>query len=220
MSDVELIARFLSRQAHDIRNCSGLLQLNLQMLGAEVQSDRGKACIDDGNEAVRRLDAIANRLSHALNPPSAPVEATDVRALAGDCFAAAQQRRVQEGVFFLDVDFQVDGDGTLETSPAFLRCALDAVFDNAMDALETLPSQGRLRVTIEPFSVRVSNSGPPVPSTEAIFQPFVAWPHHDRFRAGLGLTRVSRFATRVGAEIACENHDDGPVFVIHCPPTP
>lgn len=214
MSEVELIARYLSRLAHDIRNASGLLQLNLQMLDTEVRSSRGQACIEDAAEAVNRLEVLANRLSQTLNPPTDRNQNFDAQALATECLEGAQDRRTQEGVGRLTVEFELDGVSYIDGSTNFWRCVLDTLFDNALDALETKPGNRKLGVHIEPFSVRVSNTGPRIDAIGRIFTPFYSSVGHGRFRAGLGLTRVMRYAERVGATIHSENTPAGPVFTI------
>lgn len=219
MSDVEVIARYLSRLAHDIRNSASLLTLNHSMLRQEIRSERGTACLDDASETIRRLELLAKRLSQTLSPPSGELEMTDVNALLRECMDAAHNRRAAEGCERLDMDLMVHGAAKCETQREFLRCALDVVFDNALDALESVPAprEVSVEVTENPLRICVVNNGPTIPNedSQSLFHPFFSRPHHSRFRAGLGLTRAVRFGHRVGGSIRYQPRRPGePRFLI------
>ncbi len=209
----ERLARYLRRLAHDIRNASSLLTLNLDMLRQEVNTGRARACLEDSDEAIRRLESMSQDLSRSLSPVDADTEPCDLRLLAEQAIDTVLTERTREAAPALALVPNIQGEARGVGPATFFRTSIGIVLANAFDAIESI-QDGQpavsIRLAAPPLTVTVYNNGPAIGAdlVSEIFEPFVSRVDHTRFRSGLGLTRARRFAQRVGGEVAIE--ENGP----------
>lgn len=220
MDKTERLARYLRRLAHDMRNASSLLTLNLDMLRHEVSSQRARACLADSDEAVRRLEKMAQELSRSMSPAEIEVQDIDLRQVVAQAIGAVEKERIREVAPDFGVKPWVEGEAKGRGPIAFFLDSTAILLQNAFDALEGPQSHPRhisILLKESPLSVTIRNSGPRISDeiVTEIFEPFVSAVPHERFRSGLGLTRARRFAARVNGKVELiENSDHGVAFCL------
>ncbi|MEL6338423.1 MAG: HAMP domain-containing sensor histidine kinase [Myxococcota bacterium] len=222
----ERLARYLRRLAHDIRNASSLLTLNLDMLRQEVNTGRARACLEDSDEAIRRLESMSQDLSRSLSPVETNAEPCDLRVLTEQAIDTVLTERTREAAPALAFAPNIQGEARGVGPATFFRASIGIILANAFDAIESTDG-GRpevsIRLAASPLTVTVKNNGPAIEPdlVSDIFEPFVSRVSHTRFRSGLGLTRARRFAQRVNGEVALEeNGPSGVCFRVRANPNP
>lgn len=208
MADEERLAKFLSRVAHDVRNATSLVTLNIEMIAREATSQRSRECLADTREALRRLDAMSHALSHIMKPSIGAPRALEIAPLAEAHFGAALARRAQEAAPHLNATLEVGSNATFNAPAETFEIVFACLFDNALDALESRGA-GTVSVHAAENRVTIENDGEPVAESirETLFEPFVSAAAHGRFRAGLGLTRARTAARRGGAQLELDSSD-------------
>lgn len=202
------MAKFLSRLAHDVRNATSLVTLNIEMVAREATSQRSQDCLNDTREALRRLDTMSYGLSHIMKPPIGEARSLEIAPLAQEQFEAALRRRVEDAAPHVNATLEVASNATFHAPRETFEIVFACLFDNALDALEPRGS-GTVRVRADGSRVVVENDGEPIGERirDRLFEPFVSDTAHGRFRPGLGLTRARTAARRGGATLELESSD-------------
>jgi hypothetical protein len=213
---LEALAEFAAGAGHEINNpltvISGRAQL---LLRDETDPERRHALALISAQAMRVYEMIADMMLFA-RPPRPELQRIDVGrlidGLASDLSSrcAAQQTAVcrvgQAGATFVEAD------------PVQLEVALRAICQNA---LEALPSGGRLEIDVEPAGerqtrIRIRDDGPGFDAEQRqhIFEPFYSAREAGR-GLGLGLSKAWRIVTNHGGRIEVESQPGrGATFTI------
>lgn len=177
--------------AHELRNplagISGAIQVIARSLAAD---DRRKVIMEKVEQQVFRLDALVTDLLDFARPTAVrlgPVELADVARSVVELV-----QRDHPGV-----RLGVTGGATVVADSNLVHQVLLNLVLNAAQAME---GDGEIRVIVDPGCVRVSDSGPGIPSenAEKIFQPFFT----TRTRGtGLGLAICRKAAHAMGGRL-------------------
>ncbi len=211
----QLLARLLSRLAHEIRNPLSSLAIHVQLL----EEDVGQAAPALKAQTVGRFEIIRSELQRLENlmrqflnlagPSSADfqtVSVPDVVRYVCDLLRPEAAARGIELVLELG-----EAPPPMTADPAQLK---QAVINLVINAIQAVARPGRIEVSVradpkaDSCAIRVSDNGPGVPGEKraAIFEPFFTTKSGG---SGLGLWIVLQIATAHGGTVTVDDRPDG-----------
>lgn len=160
--------RLLAGVAHEVKNPLNAMTIHLELLRQKLRmgmsqpvaaGDRGSAGTSDrgsipalmshvsiiGDE-IRRLDQVVQGFLRFSRPEELQLEPVDVTALMDDVADVVRPQAEQAGI---DVVVTVDGQASVQADRPMLRQAL---LNLALNAIEAMPSGGRLTFAARPVS--------------------------------------------------------------------
>jgi signal transduction histidine kinase len=211
---------------HDLKTPLAIVCTNLSFSLGEVDTGTPDLvdALDEANEAAGRLrrmieDLLAvSRLEQSNFPIR--VESLPVTPLLGEIASQARRRATERGISILAPT------GPLVTANAdasLLRRVLENIVDNS---LRYTPASGTVALEAvgnHQVRIAVSNSGPPIPTSERgrVFEKFTRGSHEPGHRggnAGLGLYFCKRAIEALGGDIQVTETPEWPTsFVITLP---
>jgi signal transduction histidine kinase len=221
-----------SKLSHELRTPIAVIQSSLDNLAhADRQSKKERDnYIQRARAGLQRLNAILNAMSEATgledSITSTDYETVDLRPLLCELVDAY---RAIYGTHCFELDIDLDLNDTLNPAEVTERAlilgssdlivqALDKLVDNA---ISFAPKGSTIAIALREkplshWSIEVTNSGPPLPSTtlDNLFQPMVSFrtrgksENSETVHLGLGLHVVRLIATAMGGTVAASNLDD------------
>ncbi|MFZ5480427.1 MAG: protoglobin domain-containing protein [Myxococcota bacterium] len=184
--------------AHELRNplagISGAIQVISRSLPAE---DRRKPIMDKVEQQVRRLDSLVTDLLDFARPTDARMSAVQLEEVARQVIENLHRENP-------DVSLEAVGSGVAWADPNLVHQVL---LNLAINAVQAMGGNGRVRIELKDGWVRVSDTGPGVPPehAEKIFAPFFT----TRTKGtGLGLAICRKAAQAMGGTL--ELAEEGP----------
>jgi two-component system sensor histidine kinase QseC len=211
-SALENERRFTADAAHELRTPLAALAAQAQVaIRARDDAERQHALelLATGMSRASRLVDQLLTLAR-LEPDTATPATTAVRL-----DEMAQEACADHGSQAIAKDIALELDAmpvTIEADRELLRILLRNLIDNA---LRYTPPGGSVHVTVTntpgTASIRVSDTGPGIPSAERerVFERFARLAGQEIEGSGLGLSIVRRIAQRHGAKIELESGDGG-----------
>lgn len=206
--------RLLAGVAHEVKNPLNAMTIHLELLRQKLRlgmsqpvaaGDRGSAGLSDrgsipalmshvsiiGDE-IRRLDQVVQGFLRFSRPEELQLEPVDVTALMDDVADVVRPQAEQTGT---DVVVTVDGQASVQADRPMLRQAL---LNLALNAIEAMPSGGRLTFAARPVSdsqveLGVADTGVGI-APEHLARVFDLYFTTREQGSGLGLSMVYRTA--------------------------
>jgi signal transduction histidine kinase len=193
--------------AHELRNPLSGIKMNARVLADELaRHGIHDESLDIMRREIDRMEAYLNELLGLASRQEMPAEAPDRRSAVrldelADSVVSLLESRCRQGA--ITVERQYDAGAV----PAWGDAARlrQVVLNLVLNAIEAMPSGGRLGLRVEPceegvrLSVSDTGTGVRVPEGTDVFEPFVS---SKRGGTGLGLhicrTIVERHAGRIG----------------------
>lgn len=193
--------------AHELRNPLSGIKMNARVLADELaRHGIHDESLDIMRREIDRMEAYLNELLSLASRQEAPAEAPDRRSAVrldelADSVVSLLESRCRQASIAVEREYD-RGAVPAWGDAARLR---QVVLNLALNAIEAMPSGGRLGLHVEPcedgvrLSVSDTGAGVRVPDGTDVFEPFVS---SKRGGTGLGLhvcrTIVERHAGRIG----------------------
>ncbi len=210
----QLLARLLSRLAHEIRNPLSSLAIHVQLLEEDVAQAAPalKAQTVGRFEIIRselqRLENLMRQFLNLAGPSSADFQVVAVSDVVRYVCDLLRPEAAARGI---ELVLETGEAPPMTADPAQLK---QAVINLVINAIQAVERDGRIevRVRADPgagtCAIRVSDNGPGVPGEKraAIFEPFFTTKSGG---SGLGLWIVQQIATAHGGTVTVDDRPDG-----------
>jgi two-component system, OmpR family, sensor kinase len=209
---------FVHDAAHSLRTPLTIARGHLELVHDQLADGEERDDVGVALDELRRLSAMSDRLL-LLCTAEEPRFLSRTRLDVGELLREVGARWETASRRPIGVD--VAGSFTVRGDEERLRCALDALVENALRATERggHVSLGA-REDDEGVAIEVRDSGPGVPALEQerIFDRFYRTDVESvRRGSGLGLAVVKAIATAHGGTVSLAGEAGGTVFAIHLP---
>ena len=221
------VGRLAAGVAHEIGNPLAAIIGFADMLRSddgETQAERRLSSVDRADALIRihgeavRIQAIIREMLDYSRPPTASLEAVDLREAASHAVSLLRQQPR-----FRDVDVETAWSDAL---PKVLgeRARVEQILVNLLlNAADALNGRGRVRIVGSSndagLTLAVEDGGPGVPATDRdkIFDPFFSTKDAGH-GTGLGLSVSQAIASAMGASLSLDgDHQPGARFVLFFP---
>ena len=221
------LGRLASGVAHEIRTPLTSLKLYLQSVQDEVAvSEELREDFDVAMRQVLRIEATINHFLDFARPQDPVLSDVDFARLVDDALAVVRPRANQQ-----EVEIETLVAAELPRVRGDVRQLCEALVNLLVNALEAMPTGGRLAITVEPaegnaagtgrpgVQIEVSDGGPGIKpeDLDRLFEPFFTTKASG---SGLGLAIVYGTVQRHGGTITVRTEPEaGTTFSIRLPAT-
>ena len=211
----ELLARLLSRLAHEIRNPLSSLDIHVQLLAEDLAGlpEAMRQSATDRVEILRgeihRLDGIIRQFIRLAGQSELDLQPTDLRRILKHVRALLEPEAAQR-----NIRLRLDPAAPLPTLHADPGQLTQVFVNLVVNAIQSVGQAGHVDLRASNLSaegcisVAVEDSGPGIPSGRltAIFEPFFTTKEAG---SGLGLWIVQQIVSAHGGSVRASNRPEG-----------
>ena len=215
------VRRFTADASHQMRTPLSVLKVQVALARRGSEVERLDALDEIADVAVRLERLVTQLLALARAEEagvSAPLEAVDVREVAGAVIARHINQAIRAGV-----DLVLDSDSAARYVVAGHRTLMFEILSNLIDNGIRYNRPGgmvsvKLSTTPDRLAIEIADDGPGIATAdrEQVFKRFVRLGTTTGIEgSGLGLAIVRSAATRLGATVAFEDADRGTRIILN-----
>ncbi|MBI3804342.1 MAG: HAMP domain-containing protein [Nitrospirae bacterium] len=227
METLEIASQFSAKMAHEIRNPLNSIGLIIDHVRDSFRPREGERAqkfiglIDDIKGEVGRLNKIVEDFLRFAGPRRLELQSTDLREVIGEVVRLTETEALNHGI-----DVEVRHDPSLPMIKADYSQLRQAILNLFINAIQAMPSGGRLKISTRPEAVQNGREVVAVEFKDTgigiapenlphLFEPYFTTKVNG---FGLGLAIVSRIIEAHGGNIRVESQlGEGARFILTLP---